>query len=76
MIFWYLRDSRGLCALGATPAEPVTVLSDGAEGPRFLGETARPPKGTQAGRIPHLVQTAKAGHIPRELTFCGSELGC
>ena len=23
-----------------------------------------------------LVQTAKAGHIPRELTFCGSELGC
>ena len=22
-----------------------------------------------------LVQTAKAGHIPRELTFCGSELG-
>jgi hypothetical protein len=42
MIFWYLRDSRGLCALGATPAEPVTVLSDGAEGPRFLGETARP----------------------------------
>ena len=26
--------------LGATPATPVTVLSDGAEGPRFLGETA------------------------------------
>jgi hypothetical protein len=23
-----------------------------------------------------LVQTAKAGHIPRELTFGGSELGC
>jgi Flp pilus assembly pilin Flp len=23
-----------------------------------------------------LVQTGEAGHIPRELTFCGSELGC
>ncbi len=28
--------------LGATPTTPVTVLSDGAEGPRFLGETASP----------------------------------
>ena len=27
--------------LGATPTTPVTVLSDGAEGPRFLGETIR-----------------------------------
>ena len=28
--------------LGATPTTPVTVLSDGAEGPRFLGEAASP----------------------------------
>jgi hypothetical protein len=28
--------------LGATLATPVTVLSDGAEGPRFLGESASP----------------------------------
>ena len=28
--------------LGATRTTPVTVLSDGAEGPRFLGETASP----------------------------------
>ena len=28
--------------LGARPTTPVTVLSDGAEGPRFLGETASP----------------------------------
>jgi len=26
--------------LGATPSTPVTILSDGAEGPRSLGEAA------------------------------------
>ena len=31
---------------------------------------------TDPHRVKALVQTAKAGHIPRELTFCGSELGC
>ena len=29
-----------LHGLGATPATPVTILSDGAEGPRSLGEAA------------------------------------
>ena len=28
--------------IGATPTTALTVLSDGAEGPRFLGETASP----------------------------------
>jgi len=28
--------------IGATPTTELTVLSDGAEGPRFLGETASP----------------------------------
>jgi hypothetical protein len=27
--------------LGATPLTPVTILSDGADGPRSLGEIAR-----------------------------------
>jgi hypothetical protein len=36
------RDQlRGvLHGLGATPATPVTILSDGADGPRSLGESA------------------------------------
>jgi hypothetical protein len=35
------EQSRGvLHGLRATPATPVTILSDGAEGPRSLGETA------------------------------------
>ena len=29
-----------LRGLGATPATPVTILSDGADGPRSLGEAA------------------------------------
>ena len=37
------RQLRGvLHGLGATPATPVTVLSDGADGPRSLGEAASP----------------------------------
>jgi hypothetical protein len=31
-----------LRGLGATPATPVTILSDGADGPRSLGEAASP----------------------------------
>jgi hypothetical protein len=35
------QQLRGvLHALGATPTTPVTILSDGADGPRSLGETA------------------------------------
>ena len=37
------RQLRGvLHGLGAMPATPVTVLSDGADGPRSLGEAASP----------------------------------
>jgi hypothetical protein len=37
------RQLRGvLHGLGATPATPVTILSDGAAGPRLLGEAASP----------------------------------
>jgi hypothetical protein len=37
------RQLRGvLCGLSATPETPVTVLSDGADGPRSLGEAASP----------------------------------
>ena len=37
------RQLRGvLHGLGATPATPVTILSDGADGPRSLGEAASP----------------------------------
>jgi hypothetical protein len=35
------QQLRGvLRGLGATPSTPVTILSDGAEGPRALGEAA------------------------------------
>jgi transposase len=37
------RQLRGvLHGLGATPETPVTILSDGADGPRSLGEAASP----------------------------------
>jgi hypothetical protein len=37
------RQLRGVFhGLGATPATPVTILSDGADGPRSLGEAASP----------------------------------
>jgi hypothetical protein len=37
------RQLRGvLHGLGATPTTPVTILSDGADGPRSLGEAASP----------------------------------
>ena len=42
-----------LLDLGATPATPVTVLSDGADGPRFLGEIRKPGSGASCfGLVP------------------------
>lgn len=53
--------------LGATPTTPVTVLSDGADGPRFLGETASPGPTRHAldwfhlsMRVQHVAQTARS----------------
>jgi hypothetical protein len=53
--------------LGATPATPVTVLSDGAEGPRFLGESASPGPTHHvldwfhlSMRVQHVTQTARS----------------
>jgi hypothetical protein len=40
------RQLRGvLHGLGVTPVTPVTILSDGADGPRSLGEAASPGPG-------------------------------
>ena len=53
--------------LGARPTTPVTVLSDGAEGPRFLGETASPGPTRHvldwfhlSMRVQHVTQTARS----------------
>jgi len=53
--------------IGATPATPVTVLSDGAEGPRCLGETASqgPTRHVLdcfhlSMRVQHVAQTARS----------------
>jgi len=53
--------------LGATRTTPVTVLSDGAEGPRFLGETASPGPTRHvldwfhlSMRVQHVTQTARS----------------
>jgi hypothetical protein len=53
--------------LGATPTTPVTALSDGAEGPRFLGETASPGQTRHvldwfhlSMRVQHVAQTARS----------------
>ncbi len=53
--------------LGVTPTTPVTVLSDGAEGPRFLGETASPGPTRHvlawfhlSMRVQHVTQTARS----------------
>jgi hypothetical protein len=55
-----------LVRLGATPSTPVTILSDGAEGPRSLGEAACVGPTRQvldwfhlAMRIHHVAQAAK-----------------
>jgi hypothetical protein len=57
--------------LGATPMTPVTVLSDGAESPRFLGESASPGSARHvldwfqlSMRVQHVTQTARSW--PRE----------
>jgi hypothetical protein len=62
------RQLRGvLYGLGATPATPVTILSDGADGPRSLGEAASPGPIHHvldwfhlAMRVQHVAQTAKS----------------
>ena len=52
-----------LHCLGATPSTPVTILSDGADGPRSLGEAACIGPTSHvlelAMRIQHVAQTAK-----------------
>jgi hypothetical protein len=57
-----------LRGLGATPATPVTILSDGADGPRSLGEAASvgPTRHVLdwfhlSMRIQHVAQAAKGG---------------
>jgi hypothetical protein len=60
------RQLRGvLHGLGATPETPVTILSDGADGPRSLGEAASPGPTHHvldwfhlAMRVQHLAQAA------------------
>jgi hypothetical protein len=54
-----------LHGLGATPATPVTILSDGADGPRSLGEAASPGRTHHvldwfhlAMRVQHVAQAA------------------
>jgi hypothetical protein len=62
------RQLRGvLYGLGATPATPVTILSDGSDGPRSLGEAASPGPIHHvldwfhlAMRVQHVAQTAKS----------------
>jgi hypothetical protein len=62
------RQLRGvLHGLGATPVVPVTILSDGADGPRTLGESASPGPTHHvldwfhlAMRVQHVAQAAKS----------------
>jgi hypothetical protein len=62
------RQLRGvLHGLGATPVTPVTVLSDGADGPQSLGEAASPGPTHHvldwfhlAMRVQHVAQAAKS----------------
>jgi hypothetical protein len=62
------RQLRGILhGLGATPATPVTILSDGADGPRSLGEAASPGPTHHvldwfhlAMRVQHVAQAAKS----------------
>ena len=63
------QQLRGvLRGLGATPSTPVTILSDGADGPRALGEAACIGPTSHvldwfhlAMRIQHVAQAAKGG---------------
>jgi hypothetical protein len=60
------RQLRGvLCGLSATPTTPITVLSDGADGPRSLGEATSPGPTRRvldwfhlAMRVQHVAQAA------------------
>jgi hypothetical protein len=62
------RALRGvLHGLGATPTTPITILCDGADGPRSLGEAASPGPIYHvldwfhlAMRVQHVAQTAKS----------------
>ena len=62
------RQLRGMLhGLGATPITPVTILSDGADGPRSLGEAASPGPTHHvldwfhlAMRVQHAAQAAKS----------------
>jgi hypothetical protein len=62
------RQLRGMLhGLGATPNTPVTILSDGADGPRSLGEAASPGPTHHvldwfhlAMRVQHVAQAAKS----------------
>ena len=63
-----IRQLRGvLHGLGATPETPVTILSDGADGPRSLGEAASPGPTHHvldwfhlAMRVQHVAQASKS----------------
>jgi hypothetical protein len=63
-----MQQLRGvLHGLGATPVTPVTILSDGAEGPRSLGEAASPGPTHHvldwfhlSMRVQHVAQAAKS----------------
>jgi hypothetical protein len=79
------RQLRGvLHGLGATPATPVTILSDGADGPRSLGEAAGPGPTHHvldwlhlAMRVRHVAQAATswpdATDTDRQVGICLSE---
>jgi hypothetical protein len=61
-----------LRGLGATPATPVTILSDGADGPRSLGEAASLGPTCHvldwfhlSMRIQHVAPAPRAGPTPR-----------
>jgi hypothetical protein len=68
------RQLRGvLHGLGATSATPVTILSDGADGPRSFGEAASPGPTRHvldwfhlAMRVQHVAQAAKSWPVATE----------
>jgi hypothetical protein len=61
------RQLRGvLHGLGATPETPVTILSDGSEGPRSLGEAASP----AADRLPESAQGPYSDICPKGSGQC------
>jgi hypothetical protein len=56
-----------LHGLGATPATPVTILSDGADGPRSLGETANAPRGA------HLISKVRSTGVTLDRDYAVAE---